>query len=662
MQDTSFRGTASVSVNESKTGVQLLDSPTSSPTPKPLVTPTSAVGAAARASLPGRSKSLFGSDSSGSSGEDENRVSGSRGLATSSKNRSSRRQGESVTDAAGGGRTEIVDVSETPLAAASVWAMDGVQEELLAQQRHVVSHQHQQQSHHLAARTPTIVTEESRRGEGTNDDDEDDGSGDPRGSRNRSGATFVAQPSVVVLRNDLDSDVDNDGGGGKVEDGVSGKLDRQRTSSECVIVDQNSAEHWGMARRFGFPQNTFDPSVCEVEQAAQPMIAASATLCEQQWLNALRGVPLLANAMPDTNEPLRRLARKYGVPPHIRGIMWLTLSGVALKMDENEGFCAKTLARNGYVEDDDGALIIEKDLERTFPNHPYFHPRGVGIIKLKHVLHALCWRNPLIGYCQSYNFIVAVLLLVFDDEESAFWMMVHIVEQLLPNDFYGEGLLGTKVDQEVVLGLLKEVMPKLHHHFEAIRFDVRALIPAWTMSLFINTFPIETVIRIWDLLFSQSLAPYGLPSTIPIAVLLAFFKLHVDELMKINDSGDMLVFLGKASAVMYDSAKLVKLATEVKVTPVTLHQMRRKYRAAVVGENLRRLNEKIKRQRQREAAASQAFVQSCANVTGVAVLTPETPTFVDPQEHLDGHRNESYESVDRDNDGKGEEMEMADVR
>ena len=50
------------------------------------------------------------------------------------------------------------------------------------------------------------------------------------------------------------------------------------------------------------------------------------------------------------------------------------------------------------------------------------------------MLVAYANRNRDVGYCQSMNFLAAVLLLVVD-EESAFWCLAAIVERLMPGHF-----------------------------------------------------------------------------------------------------------------------------------------------------------------------------------------------------------------------------------
>lgn len=52
---------------------------------------------------------------------------------------------------------------------------------------------------------------------------------------------------------------------------------------------------------------------------------------------------------------------------------------------------------------------IKVDLPRTFPDEEFF--RNSNIIKsLENVLIAYTIRNPTIGYCQGFNFIVGRLL------------------------------------------------------------------------------------------------------------------------------------------------------------------------------------------------------------------------------------------------------------
>jgi hypothetical protein len=357
--------------------------------------------------------------------------------------------------------------------------------------------------------------------------------------------------------------------------------------------------------RFGFPQSTLTAIAAAEIAFHRSQALQQLSVCEQQWAPALRGVQMLSHAVPAEMVSLRRLSRKFGIPPHVRGIVWLTLSGTAVRVEENEGFCAKLLDRFGVVGGD-LADSIEKDLQRTFPEHPLLVAGGVGQRRLRRVLHALCWRNPLIDYCQSFNFIAALLLLFLDDEEAVFWTMCYILETLLPNDYYGTSLIGLRTDQAVLGELLKVHLPKLATHLAKVGFDPGVLVPAWVMSLFVGVLPITAVVPVWDYLLSRE--PVMEPSSVPLAICIALLKMHGDVLLTMDDPGEMLVTLTQRVQTTCDGLKIVKIANELKVQEPTLRALRRKYRNRIAQDAANRAAEACRV----EAAARLALQQQAA--------------------------------------------------
>ncbi|RNF21619.1 putative GTPase activator protein [Trypanosoma conorhini] len=349
-----------------------------------------------------------------------------------------------------------------------------------------------------------------------------------------------------------------------------------------LLPEVFSTVDWASAERLGFPPSP-NVEVRAAEMAAVPLLRLSAQRCEKHWQSSSRGLPLLTNATTKVTEFMQQAVWHHGIPRHLRSVIWLTLSGVAAKMDENRGFCRALLKRHGYVRGE-YAEAIEKDLHRTFPEHLYFAEDGVGLRKARNVLHALCWRNPLLNYCQSFNYLVALLLLVTDDEESTFWLMCHLLENLLPNDLYSETLIGTKVDQLVLQKLLRERLPRLARHFSAVHFEVGTLMSAWVMVLFINVFPVETVLRVWDCLFAGGSHACE-PSCMPLEVVLAVLQLHQSDLLRCDDAGDVITCLGHAARRLFDADKLVRTSRAVRLLPWTLREMRRSARPAVVEDH-----------------------------------------------------------------------------
>ncbi|PWU97160.1 putative GTPase activator protein [Trypanosoma cruzi] len=342
---------------------------------------------------------------------------------------------------------------------------------------------------------------------------------------------------------------------------------------------------WASEERLGFPPSS-NLEVRAAEMDAEPLLRLAAQRCEKHWQSYSRGLPLLATANAKVEEFMRRAMWHHGIPQHLRGVLWLTISGVASKMDENQGFCRALLKRHGYIRGE-YAEAIEKDLHRTFPEHRYFADGGLGIRKARNVLHALCWRNPLLNYCQSFNYLVAFILLVVDDEESTFWLMCHLLENLLPNDLYSESLIGTKVDQLVLQALLQERLPRLAQHFSEVHFEVETLVSAWVMALFINVVPVQTLLRVWDCLLA-GWSHSSEHSCVPLEVVLAVLKLHQNELLRCNDAGDVLMCLDHATKRLFDAEKLVRLIREMRLSPSNVRQMRRSARPTVAEEQYRR--------------------------------------------------------------------------
>jgi hypothetical protein len=88
------------------------------------------------------------------------------------------------------------------------------------------------------------------------------------------------------------------------------------------------------------------------------------------------------------------------------------------------------------------AKQIDLDILRTFRLHSLYQDRyGVGQIKLFNILKAYANYNLDLGYTQGMN-TIAALLLMYLDEESSFWCLVHIMghHKYLMGDIFLEGL------------------------------------------------------------------------------------------------------------------------------------------------------------------------------------------------------------------------------
>ncbi|KAJ8658485.1 hypothetical protein O0I10_005838 [Lichtheimia ornata] len=267
--------------------------------------------------------------------------------------------------------------------------------------------------------------------------------------------------------------------------------------------------------------------------------------------------------LPERCSKVKRYIRK-GVPAHLRGRVWLHYSGAEAKMDSNPGVYEKFLAKAEAMGDtNEFADIIARDLHRTFPDNIQFrtassfnnnnnnnHHASMGstaalhspaiIGALRRVLSAFSIYSPSIGYCQSLNYIVGMLLL-FMKEEEAFWTLVTIVQNLLPAGVYDVTMEGSNIDQTVLMMLIWERMPHLWNKLSdkssfwdsaadsASMPTITLVTNHWFLTLFINILPIETVLRVWDCFFYEG-------SSALFRVALTLFKMSENLIMSLKDS------------------------------------------------------------------------------------------------------------------------------
>lgn len=270
----------------------------------------------------------------------------------------------------------------------------------------------------------------------------------------------------------------------------------------------------------------------------------------KKWASYLRehGLPTFnPTRFPGRSVKTERYIRK-GIPPAWRGPAWFFYAGGDAYLEKHADLYTSLMSRS---EDDLSSTdkeSIERDLHRTFPDNIYFKPdlRSSGssapelplLSSLRHVLRAFALHNPRIGYCQSLNFL-AGLLLLFLPEEKAFWML-HIITSVYLPGTHELSLEGTNIDLWILMAALKSTLPHIWAKVGAAGgsgddINGSARLPpislcttSWFMSLFIGTLPIETVLRVWDVLFYES-------SRTLFRVALTIFKLGEQRIKEVSD-------------------------------------------------------------------------------------------------------------------------------
>lgn len=160
-----------------------------------------------------------------------------------------------------------------------------------------------------------------------------------------------------------------------------------------------------------------------------------------------------------------QMSKKPAFTDQERRQVWLLSSGAFNAMrscPESQGYWSiiENFDRN-FPNPNDHQIHV--DLTRTFPGEEEYQTEEM-IEKLRRVCKAYTVRNPEIGYCQGFNFMVGRFLKIMSEEE-AFWMLAVLIESFIPLDYYSK-LIGAIVDKDVLSKLIKERMPDLWAHLD----------------------------------------------------------------------------------------------------------------------------------------------------------------------------------------------------
>lgn len=195
-------------------------------------------------------------------------------------------------------------------------------------------------------------------------------------------------------------------------------------------------------------------------------------------------------------EKLRNMVRS-GIPHSLRPQMWMRMSGALqkkIKSDTSYHDIVKVSSNDALMT----SKQIEKDLLRIMPSNVCFSsPSGTGISRLRRILRGLAWLFPDIGYCQGTG-VIAASLLLFLEEEDAFWMMATIAEDLLPASYYSSTLLGIQADQRVMQTLISNYLSVVDDTLKCHDIELSLITLHWFLTLFANVVHMKILLRIWD--------------------------------------------------------------------------------------------------------------------------------------------------------------------
>ncbi|XP_055611701.1 growth hormone-regulated TBC protein 1-A isoform X1 [Uranotaenia lowii] len=192
---------------------------------------------------------------------------------------------------------------------------------------------------------------------------------------------------------------------------------------------------------------------------------------------------------------LKRFVRK-GVPLSLRKEVWMKTSG-AFQLQQKEPALYQTLLR--YEYDQEISDQIKIDLPRTFPDNIHFEQYKLG---LYNVLITYAHHNKTVGYCQGLNYIAGLILIVTQNEESTFWLLKVLVEEIVPL-YHTKKMENLITDIDVLSELVRVRVPDVHAHIEKLGLPWPVIATKWFICLYAEVVPTETALRIWDCIFLE---------------------------------------------------------------------------------------------------------------------------------------------------------------
>ncbi|EDM15740.1 RUN and TBC1 domain containing 3 [Rattus norvegicus] len=277
------------------------------------------------------------------------------------------------------------------------------------------------------------------------------------------------------------------------------------------------------------------------------------------------------------SEKLRSLVLA-GIPHGMRPQLWMRLSG-ALQKKKNSELSYREIVKNSSNDETIAAKQIEKDLLRTMPSNACFaNVNSIGVPRLRRVLRALAWLYPEIGYCQGTGMVAACLLL-FLEEEDAFWMMCAIIEDLLPASYFSTTLLGVQTDQRVLRHLIVQYLPRLDKLLQEHDIELSLITLHWFLTAFASVVHIRLLLRIWDLFFYEG-------SLVLFQTTLGMLRLKEEELIQSENSASIFNTLSDIPAQMDDAELLLGEAMQLagSLTDVAVETQRRKHLAYLIAD------------------------------------------------------------------------------
>lgn len=293
-----------------------------------------------------------------------------------------------------------------------------------------------------------------------------------------------------------------------------------------------------------------------------------------------------------------------GFPQKFRWDTWCTL----LKIRPNLQSYFSLPVSSEYYND------IEKDLDRTFPDHIYFDKHHYGYFgqsALRRLLHKFCSKFPSIGYFQGLNFITGFLLMVSGGiEAEVFAFLESFVSRFDLTDFFSKDMKGLNHSLYIFERIFENNLCKLYWHFKNEEISEDMWVFKFFLTFFTSSFQPHITVYCWDFLLLEG-------NDSMTRIVLSILKANQEKLLGYT-TFEILSFFAGIGMSIAEPQRLLKKACRIKVNKEKKEGFEREYKSLPCNGELYKIKTESK--------------QGCESPTvTIQMVTEEPPDFLMPR-------------------------------
>ena len=251
-------------------------------------------------------------------------------------------------------------------------------------------------------------------------------------------------------------------------------------------------------------------------------------------------------------------------PSNFRWLSWIILSGIPI--GRPFAYYRNLLT---YDLPEEAEKQIQKDIVRTIQT-PISNIEDIKK-SMYRILKALAIIDKEMSYVQGINFIVSFLLINSKRNEiDTFYIILAIFSKTYNQNFgmrgfYLENFPLIHVYIKIYENHCKKLFPKFIQHIYKISLPMISWLSPWFQMIFINVFPNDIVLRIWDCFFifgNSFLISFALSVTeiVQKSIIKIMDLTQIQEYLKLLNTDIKNNFLDKDKKINYDIENLINNA------------------------------------------------------------------------------------------------------